>query len=62
MGEEQRPELKIIVNADGVKVVQFCGKGFEDEPQVSQIYERIKHLIQEIDTVLRGGNGSNCVH
>ena len=54
--------MTIVVNSDGVKVVQFCGDGWQDEEQAQQIYEQIKPLIREIDRVLTAGSiPSKCI-
>ncbi len=52
MTEEHEPTINIVVSAKGVKVVQFCGEGWDDETETARIYQRIKHLIQEMDRAL----------
>ena len=54
MTEKTEPTVTIVINCDGVKVVQFCGDGWQDEGQAQLIYEQIKPLIRQIDIVLKG--------
>ena len=63
MSETSEPSINIVVNAKGVKVVQFCGEGWDQEEETGRIYDRIKHLIQQMDRVLRmiHANGPDVV-
>lgn len=63
MTEEHEPTINIVVSAKGVKVVQFCGEGWDDETETAKIYQRIKHLIQQMDRALKSKTvGSGVVH
>lgn len=53
MSEKSEPTVNIVVNARGVKVVQFCGSGWEDESEASRIYGKISHLVKEIDRTVK---------
>lgn len=57
MGEKpEEPTLNIVVNSAGIKLVQFVGQGWEDEAETQEIYRQIKHLIREIDRVLKSAD------
>ena len=53
MTENPEPTLNIVVNSQGVKLVQFLGEGWRDESEAMRIYDRIKRLIHEMDEVVR---------
>ena len=62
MTEKPEPTIKIVVNTRGVKVVQFCGDGWDDEAKTSEIYQLIKAQIQEMDRLLKStSTGSGVV-
>ena len=50
---EHKSSVQIIVNSDGVQVVRLCGRSWNDEPAARLIYDKIQHLVGEIDRTLK---------
>ena len=61
MTSKTEPTVNVVVNARGIKMVQFCGEGWEDEAEANRIYHLIKSHIQEIDRILKGTSTSSDV-
>ncbi len=61
MTSKTEPTINIVVNARGIKMVQFCGEGWEDEAEANRIYHLIKSQIQEIDRILKSTSTSSDV-
>jgi len=45
--------VEILVNALGVERIRFVGDSLDDEPEASRIYDRIRHLVVQIDRTLK---------
>jgi hypothetical protein len=45
--------VQIIVTSEGVDRVRLVGSSWEEQPQATDIYGRISHLVREIDRTLR---------
>ena len=50
---EQKSSVQIVVNAEGVEVVRLCGRSWDDEPDARKVYDKIRHLVSEIDLILK---------
>ena len=50
----QRSSVQIVVNAEGVEVVRLCGRSWDDEPDARKVYDKIRHLVSQIDLILKG--------
>lgn len=61
MSEKPEPAINIVVNARGVKAVQFVGEGWDQEAETMKIYNQIKPLIQQMDRVLKGHTAGSDV-
>jgi len=45
--------VQIIVTSEGVDRVRLIGSSWEQEPEATDIYGRIAHLVREIDRTLK---------
>ncbi len=45
--------MQIIVNDDGVYRVRLCGKSWDDESDANRIYQKISHLVRQIDRAMK---------
>ena len=45
--------VQIIVDQEGVYRVRLCGKSWDDEPDANYIYQKISHLVREIDHTIK---------
>lgn len=45
--------VEIVVNILGVERIRYIGGSLDDEPEARQLYDRIRHLVLEIDRTLK---------
>jgi hypothetical protein len=53
MDDLGEPGLKIEINRRGIRTVLFCGDGFDAEAEVSRLYQRVRHLIIQMDRLIK---------
>ncbi len=49
----KKASVQIIVNDDGVYRVRLCGKSWDDESDANRIYQKISHLVRQIDRAMK---------
>ena len=52
MGEIEAPAVQITLTTKGVLRISLCADGWEQGAEAKAIYERIEHLVKEMDLVL----------
>lgn len=45
--------VQIIVDQQGVYRVRLCGQSWDDEQDANHIYQKISHLVREIDRTMK---------
>jgi len=45
--------INVVIDANGVRTIQFCGDGFDAEAAASRIYQLVRPLIVQIDRLLK---------
>ncbi len=52
MSEIEVPAVQVTLTAKGVLRISLCADGWEQGKEAKAIYERIEHLVKEMDLVL----------
>ncbi len=53
MSEKNQASLEILADAEGVRRVRLVGKTWADQESANRIYQRISHLIDQIDRTIK---------